>query len=71
MPVCTNPYYEPPELVCSQETHTSAEFKRKRVEWWIAQLKRARTAEQESERALENLKQSERRLAEAQQVANS
>jgi two-component system sensor histidine kinase UhpB len=36
---------------------------------WIAQLKRARKAEQERERVLEKLKQSERRLKEAQQVA--
>ena len=34
------------------------------------QLKRARAGEQERERALEKLKQSERRLAEAQQVAH-
>jgi PAS domain S-box-containing protein len=68
--VCPNPYYEPPELVLSSEQQASAEFKRKRVAWWIAQLKRARAAEQERERALEKLKQSERRLAEAQQVAH-
>ncbi len=29
--VCTNPYYEPPELVLSQEPQAGAEFKRKRV----------------------------------------
>jgi PAS domain S-box-containing protein len=68
--VCPNPYYEPPELVLSAEQQASDEFKRKRVEWWIAQLKRARVAEQERERILERLKQSERRLAEAQQVAH-
>ncbi len=37
---------------------------------WIAQLKRARKAEQERERVLEKLKQSDRRLKEAQQVAH-
>jgi PAS domain S-box-containing protein len=68
--VCPNPYYEPPELVLSPEQHATAEFKRKRVLWWIAQLKRARVVEHERECALEKLKQSERRLAEAQQVAH-
>jgi PAS domain S-box-containing protein len=68
--VCPNPYYEPPELVLSHEPQASAEFKAKRVDWWIAQLKRAKAAEQERQRALEKLKQSERRLAEAQLVAH-
>jgi PAS domain S-box-containing protein len=68
--VCTNPYYEPPELVLDVQPQASAAFLAKRVDWWIAQLKRARAAEQERERALEKLKQSERRLAEAQQVAH-
>jgi PAS domain S-box-containing protein len=67
---CPNPYYEPPELVLSLDRQASAEFKRKRVAWWIAQLKQARADEQERERALEKLKQSERRLAEAQRVAH-
>ena len=53
--VCPNPYYEPPELALSQETSASAEFKARRVDWWIEQLKRARTAEQERERLLEQL----------------
>jgi PAS domain S-box-containing protein len=66
--VCPNPYYEPPELVL--ERQAGAEFNAKRVGWWIAQLKRARADEQERERALEKLKQSERRLAEAQQAAH-
>jgi two-component system sensor histidine kinase UhpB len=68
--VYPNPYYEPPELVLSPEPQASGEFKRKRVAWWIAQLKRARAGEQERERALEKLKLSERRLAEAQKVAH-
>jgi PAS domain S-box-containing protein len=67
---CPNPYYEPPALLLSPEPHASAEFKAKRVSWWIAQLKQARANEQERERAQEELKQSERRLAEAQQVAH-
>ena len=68
--VCPNPYYEPAEFVLSSEPQRSAEFKRKRVGWWIAHLKQARVAEQEREQILEKLKQSERRLAEAQQVAH-
>jgi two-component system sensor histidine kinase UhpB len=68
--VFPNPYYEPPELLLSPERQASAEFKAKRVDWWIAQVKRARAAEQERERVLEKLKQSERRLAEAQRVAH-
>jgi len=71
--LCTNPYYEIPELVLrNDQAGTTSDFKAKakRVEWWIAQLKRARKAEQERERVLEKLKQSERRLKEAQQVAH-
>ena len=69
--VCTNPHYEPPELVLSPEMQASAEFERKRVAWWIVRLKQARAAEQERERALEKLKQSERRLAEAHRLHTS
>ncbi|HEV3263708.1 MAG TPA: MEDS domain-containing protein, partial [Gemmataceae bacterium] len=69
--VCPNPYYEAPEMVLSKDQATTAsEFKKKRVDWWIAQLKRAQADEQERAHALEKLKQSERRLAEAQQVAH-
>ena len=68
--VCPNPYYEPAELVLGAEPQPSNEFKRKRVGWWIMQLKRARVAEQEREQIVEKLKQSERRLAEAQKVAH-
>jgi PAS domain S-box-containing protein len=68
--VCPNPYYEPPELVRYTEPQPSAEYQRKRVAWWIAQLKRARADQQERERALDKLKLSERRLAEAQEVAH-
>jgi PAS domain S-box-containing protein len=68
--VCPNPYYEPAEFVLASEPTRSAEFKRKRVDWWIAHLKQTRIAEQEREQIQEKLKQSERRLAEAQQVAH-
>ena len=67
--VCPNPYYETPESVLREDQITAPELKAKRVDWWIAQLRRAKTAEQERERTLNKLKESERRLAEAQQVA--
>ena len=38
--VYSNPYYEPPELVLCNEHPASAAFKAKRLDWWIAQLKR-------------------------------
>ncbi len=44
---CPNPYYEPPELVLAPESGVSVEFKAKRADWWIAQLKRARAMEQQ------------------------
>jgi PAS domain S-box-containing protein len=69
--VCPNPYYESPELVLRKDQpETTPEFTAKRVDWWIAQLRRATKAEQDRERVLEKLKQSERRLSEAQQVAH-
>jgi PAS domain S-box-containing protein len=69
--VCPNPYYESPEMVLSKDQAVpTSDFLAKRVDWWIATLKRLHADEQERERALENLKQSERRLAEAQQVAH-
>ncbi|MDB5384903.1 MAG: hypothetical protein JWM11_549 [Planctomycetaceae bacterium] len=69
--VFLNPYYESPEILLMQDhAGTTPEFKKRRVDWWISQLKRASTAEQEREHALEKLKQSERRFAEAQQVAH-
>ena len=69
--VFPNPYYELPEMVLSKDQAVAtSEFRAKRVDWWMAQLLRPRTAEQERERALKKLKRSERRLAEAQQVAH-
>jgi PAS domain S-box-containing protein len=66
--ICPNPYYETPEMVVSDDQAvTTPAFKAKRVDWWIAQLKRMQA---DGERALEKLRQSERRLAEAQQVAH-
>ena len=46
-----NPYYEPPELVLGADRLALAEFKAKRADWWIVQLKRIKAAEQERERA--------------------
>jgi signal transduction histidine kinase len=60
--VCPNPYYEPPELVLSPDEQASAEFKRRRVAWWIAQLKRARFADQERESAQEAVRESHQLL---------
>ncbi|MDB5340711.1 MAG: hypothetical protein JWN70_6330 [Planctomycetaceae bacterium] len=69
--ICPNPYYELPEMVLRQDqAGTTPEFKQQRVDWWITQLKRTNTAEQDRERALEKLKQSERRFAEAQSAAH-
>ena len=69
--VCPNSYYESPQTVLSKDEGAAAvEVKAKRVDWWIAQLQRRSLAEQERERALQELRQSERRLAEAQQVAH-
>jgi PAS domain S-box-containing protein len=68
--VCPNAFYELPEMVlCKDQAVMTPEFKATRVNWWIAQLKRARAEEFERERALEKLRQSERRLAEAQRIA--
>lgn len=69
--VCPNPHYESPELVLRKDQPgMTPEFGAKRVDWWIAQLKWASKAEQERERVLEKLKQSERKLTEAQHVAH-
>ena len=62
--VCPNPYYEPPALVLSQEPRASAEFKRKRAAWWIAQLKRAQAAERKRGHAEKALRESEARFRE-------
>ena len=53
--VYLNPYYEPPELVLSDERPASAAFKAKRLYWWIAQLKRTREAVQRHTDQLQGL----------------
>jgi signal transduction histidine kinase len=53
--VYPNPYYEPPELLLSPTPRASAEFKSKRVEWWLARLEQARQAAREREQLLERL----------------
>ncbi len=60
--VCPNPYYEPPELVLFPAPNATAEFKAKRVAWWIAQLKRARVDFQERETMFRNLQALSRQL---------
>jgi PAS domain S-box-containing protein len=67
--VCPNPYYEPPDLVLPGVPEASAEFKARRVDWWIKQLKQARAADREREQAEEILRQTKQRLADAQRVA--
>ena len=53
--VYSNPYYEPPELVLSDERPASTAFKAKRLNWWIAQLKRTREALQRHTDQLQGL----------------
>ncbi len=53
--VYSNPYYEPPELVLSDERPAIAAFKAKRLDWWIAQLKRTREALQRHTDQLQGL----------------
>jgi PAS domain S-box-containing protein len=63
--VCPNPYYELPELVLRKDQPgMTPELRAKRVDWWIAQLKQARAAEQERERAETALRESEGRFRE-------
>jgi signal transduction histidine kinase len=62
--VCSNPYYEPPELVLDREPLATSAHTAKRVDWWIQQLRRARTAEREREQMLERMQALSRRLLE-------
>jgi len=66
--VCSNPYYEPPELVLGREPPATSVHTAKRVDWWIGHLKRVRTAEQEREQMLERLRTLSRRLLEVQEA---
>ena len=67
--VCPNPFYYPPDLALRWPAQPTSELMAKRVDWRIRQLKEARRAVQESEFALERLKESERKLAQAQRIA--
>jgi signal transduction histidine kinase len=60
--VCPNPFYEPPELLREEYSSESDELKRKRVEWWIRQLRNARIAEQDRERIEAALREQAARL---------
>ena len=63
--VCPNSYYESPEMVLNGDQGvTASEVMAKRVDWWIAQLKRRRRAEEERERAWTAQRESEERLRE-------
>jgi signal transduction histidine kinase len=66
--VCPNPYYLSPEMVLSKDQAvTTSEFKARQVEWWIAQLERAKTAEQERDQLVKRLQTLSRRLLEVQE----
>ncbi|MDB4950288.1 MAG: multi-sensor hybrid histidine kinase [Gemmatimonadetes bacterium] len=60
--VCPNPYYEPPELVLHPSSPTTAEFKRRRVDWWISQLLAGREADDRRKRAEQELTEREERI---------
>jgi signal transduction histidine kinase len=66
--VCSNPHYEPPELVLDVQPRASAAFLAKRVDWWTAQLKRAQLAERERRELIERLQVLSRRLLEVQET---
>jgi signal transduction histidine kinase len=65
--ICSNAYYEPPEMTLGQEPIANSELAAKRVDWWISQLKRAQIAEQEREQLMNRLKSLSRRLLEVQE----
>ena len=68
--VCRNSYYESPEMVLSKDQAVaSADFMSKRVDWWIAQLQKGADGRARARACPGNAEQTERRFAEAQQVA--
>ena len=66
--VCDNPHYERPDMVLSEHGSADTATLGKRVDWWIAQLRRARAAERERQRALESLRHCDDALRESQQL---
>jgi signal transduction histidine kinase len=65
--ICSNPYYEPPEMILGHGQIANSDFAAKRVNWWISQLKRAQSAEQEREQLMNRLKSLSHRLLEVQE----
>jgi signal transduction histidine kinase/ActR/RegA family two-component response regulator len=63
-----NPYYEPPELILSAEREPRAQFKRKRVDWWLSRLSATAAAEKERERALAELRIRDEQLRQSQRL---
>jgi len=57
--VCPNPYYQPPELILRPEPMPVSEFKRKRLDWWIARLRAAMAGELEHKQATETVRERE------------
>ncbi len=57
--VCPNPYYEPPELILRPDPMAVSEFKRKRVDWWLARLRAAMAGELERKQATETVRERE------------
>lgn len=57
--VGSSPYYEPPDLLLGALKTEAADYKRKRVDWWIGRLRRALEAEDERETTREQLTQQE------------
>ena len=55
--VSPNPFYEPPEFVLCGDQMARKEFKRKRVDWWIARLTEAMKAEMDRNRAEAELRE--------------
>jgi signal transduction histidine kinase len=66
--VCSNAFYESPEMVLhSDQITASGELKARRVDWWISQLTGAKIVEHERDQVLERLHNLSRRLLEVQE----
>ncbi|GMV80854.1 MAG: hypothetical protein AMXMBFR7_20380 [Planctomycetota bacterium] len=57
--VCPNPYYQPAELILRPEPMAVSEFKRQRLDWWIARLRAAMAGELERKQATETVRERE------------
>lgn len=65
--VCANPYYEPPDIVRDLSALDDESLSR-RVNWWVDQLKRARTTEQDRERLIRQLEAARDELREREEM---